>query len=455
MSGRRHRDDDWDDDARRGPSDDRRDGDYGAADRGRRGFRDPGTSDRGPGDRGPGDPGVSGRGMSDRRAGDWGGRDRGMSDRGAEDYDFADWFVDGGKRRGGAPGGSAPGGSALGGSARGGVAQGGSGPGGGYRGPGYAGQGSGDSGRGQSRPDRGGYGESGYGEYRQGRDYQQPDQDRGFRDATRYDDYGSGNAARYNDATSRHEAAPEFTPAVSASPAGGGSASGRPYGRLSIFTLLDDRVSEFDQLAERAAEGVRSLEPDTLVYVIHVVPKAPMQRIIYEIYRDRAAFEAHERQPHIQQFAADSKSCVLATNIIDLRLKYAKVAPLGGGAQVAQAASGQASLPGPAPRRPRELESGSRAGSDGRHAGAGTVRYSGPGDGGYSDFGSGRHSAAGSARYANGDARYADADARYADAENGWFSEQGNGIRRPGQEDGKPGGERGQPRNPGRRRGGK
>ena len=103
----------------------------------------------------------------------------------------------------------------------------------------------------------------------------------------------------------------------------------RPYGRLSIYTLHDDKTREFDRLAERAAEGVRTAEPDTLVYVIHVVPKAPMQRIIYEIYRDRAAFLSHERQPHIRQFAADRASCVLATNIIDLRLKYAKVASLG------------------------------------------------------------------------------------------------------------------------------
>ena len=58
-----------------------------------------------------------------------------------------------------------------------------------------------------------------------------------------------------------------------------------------------------------------------------------MQRIIYEIYRDRAAFLTHERQPHIRQFAADRASCVLATNIIDLRLKYAKVAALGSAAE--------------------------------------------------------------------------------------------------------------------------
>jgi quinol monooxygenase YgiN len=101
-----------------------------------------------------------------------------------------------------------------------------------------------------------------------------------------------------------------------------------PYGRILIFTLLDDRVADFDRLAEQTAEEIRTGEPDTLVYVIHLVPNAPMQRIFYEIYRDRAAFDRHESQPYMQRFVAERRSCVLATNVIELRLKYAKVAPL-------------------------------------------------------------------------------------------------------------------------------
>jgi quinol monooxygenase YgiN len=122
-------------------------------------------------------------------------------------------------------------------------------------------------------------------------------------------------------------AAGEFGALASAagSPA---AAPARPYGRILIFTLLDDRVADFDRLAEETAEQVRTGEPDTLVYVIHLVPNAPMQRIFYEIYRDRAAFDSHESQPYMQRFVAERRSCVLATNVIELRLKYAKVAPL-------------------------------------------------------------------------------------------------------------------------------
>jgi quinol monooxygenase YgiN len=128
--------------------------------------------------------------------------------------------------------------------------------------------------------------------------------------------------------------------------------SARPYGRILIFTLLDDRVADFDRLAEEAAEYVRTGEPDTLVYVIHLVPNAPLQRIFYEIYRDRAAFDSHESQPYMQRFVAERRTCVLATNVIELRLKYAKVAPLPGpqppGPPVPQRAR---PLPPPRPQR--------------------------------------------------------------------------------------------------------
>jgi quinol monooxygenase YgiN len=107
----------------------------------------------------------------------------------------------------------------------------------------------------------------------------------------------------------------------------GGSRS-RPYGRIQIFTLLDDKAADFDRLAEQTAEEVRIGEPDTLVYVIHLVPNAPMQRIFYEIYRDRAAFDSHENKSYTKRFVAERRGYVLATNVIELRLKYAKVAPL-------------------------------------------------------------------------------------------------------------------------------
>jgi quinol monooxygenase YgiN len=113
----------------------------------------------------------------------------------------------------------------------------------------------------------------------------------------------------------------------------------RLYGQIAIYTLLDGRVDDFDALAERVVEQVKSAEPGTLVYVMHAVPSAPMQRILYQVYRDGAAFDEHARQPYVQRFEEERKPCVLATNVIELGVRHAKFAA---------AIPGQRPLPGEA-----------------------------------------------------------------------------------------------------------
>jgi quinol monooxygenase YgiN len=102
----------------------------------------------------------------------------------------------------------------------------------------------------------------------------------------------------------------------------------RLYGQIAIYTLLDETAEDFERLASEVVEQVKSREPDTLVYVMHGVPAAPMQRILYAIYRDEAAFDRHERQPYIRQFEEEREPYVLATNVIELGVRHAKFMPL-------------------------------------------------------------------------------------------------------------------------------
>jgi quinol monooxygenase YgiN len=99
-------------------------------------------------------------------------------------------------------------------------------------------------------------------------------------------------------------------------------------------------------------EKVKALEPDTLAYIVHGVPSAPMQRILYEVYRDEAAFEEHGRQPYIQEFEEERKPYILATNVIELGVRQAKLSPLGGPAGP-PAPAGHRAQPG-APGRPSQ-----------------------------------------------------------------------------------------------------
>ncbi len=116
--------------------------------------------------------------------------------------------------------------------------------------------------------------------------------------------------------------------AQAAAPAAGREPKPPLFGQIAIYTLLEERVDDFDRLTRQVVKQVRSQEPDTLVYIVHAVPSAPMQRILYEVYRDRAACEVHKRQPYTIAFEADRRPYVLATNIIELGLQQAKVSPL-------------------------------------------------------------------------------------------------------------------------------
>lgn len=122
------------------------------------------------------------------------------------------------------------------------------------------------------------------------------------------------------------------------------------YGQIAIYTLLDGRVDDFDLLAQHVVEQVKASEPGTMVYVMHGVPSAPMQRILYEVYQDEAAYEEHMRQPYVQQFEEERKPCVLATNVIELGVMQAMFSP--GITTPPMAAAPMAPSPGAVAQRP-------------------------------------------------------------------------------------------------------
>src|SRR6266516_3914867 len=138
-----------------------------------------------------------------------------------------------------------------------------------------------------------------------------------------------------------------FTPAPRRSDGQAEEETARLYGQIAIYTLIDGQAEEFDRLAQAVVEKVKALEPDTLAYIVHGVPSAPMQRILYEVYRDEAAFTEHGHQPYIQDFEEERKPYVLATNVIELGVRQAKLSPLGGQPASAPAPPGPPGRTGP------------------------------------------------------------------------------------------------------------
>ena len=160
----------------------------------------------------------------------------------------------------------------------------------------------------------------------------------------------------------------------------------RLFGQIAIYTLLEDRVDAFDDLTAEVVELVSTREPDTLVYIVHAVPSAPMQRILYEVYRDREAYEEHRRQPYIAKFEVDRRPYVLATNVIELGLQRAKVSPRRSAADLLSGPPG-----GAPPAAPGGAAPGGAHGAGAPRSAAGPGRRAaGPG-GGTASLGHGSH----------------------------------------------------------------
>ena len=97
-----------------------------------------------------------------------------------------------------------------------------------------------------------------------------------------------------------------------------------PFALVVRFTVRPGAEEQFDQLVADTAEGIRASEPGTLVYACHHVDGEPRQRIFYELYRDRAAFDAHEQSPHTRRFLAEREPLLEVTGVDFLSLADGK-----------------------------------------------------------------------------------------------------------------------------------
>jgi quinol monooxygenase YgiN len=74
------------------------------------------------------------------------------------------------------------------------------------------------------------------------------------------------------------------------------------FGLVVRFNLKAGTGEPFDALTRDVVAVIKQAEPGTLIYACHAVEGDTDARIFYELYRDRAAFEEHERQEHVNRF---------------------------------------------------------------------------------------------------------------------------------------------------------
>jgi quinol monooxygenase YgiN len=97
------------------------------------------------------------------------------------------------------------------------------------------------------------------------------------------------------------------------------------FGLMVRFTCKNETsAAAFDQLVSETIEAIRQHEPATIVYTSHRVDGRPLQRIFYELYRDRAAFDAHEQTEHTRRFLAAREPLLDSVEVDWLELQSGK-----------------------------------------------------------------------------------------------------------------------------------
>jgi quinol monooxygenase YgiN len=100
---------------------------------------------------------------------------------------------------------------------------------------------------------------------------------------------------------------------------------GSMFGLSVRFTCLDaESAAGFDRLVAETVPEIRKHEPGTIIYAVHTMKGEPLQRIFYELYRDRAAFDAHEEQSHTRRFLAEREQYLASHKVDWLTLQTGK-----------------------------------------------------------------------------------------------------------------------------------
>lgn len=98
---------------------------------------------------------------------------------------------------------------------------------------------------------------------------------------------------------------------------------------LIVTHVLEPGHEEaFDALVARTVAGIRDHEPGTLVYVSHTDDGDPLRRTFYELYTDRAAFEAHERHEHVRAFLDERPRHIRSVDVTFLDAVTGTAAPV-------------------------------------------------------------------------------------------------------------------------------
>lgn len=84
------------------------------------------------------------------------------------------------------------------------------------------------------------------------------------------------------------------------------------------FSLNDGALKQFMPLMLANAKASLDKEPGCERFDVLQKPAQPNEIVLYEIYRDRAAFDAHLASAHFKEFSAATAALIGSKRIVEL-----------------------------------------------------------------------------------------------------------------------------------------
>ena len=86
------------------------------------------------------------------------------------------------------------------------------------------------------------------------------------------------------------------------------------------FTLKPGALAAFRKLIDKNAQDSCAHEPGCQRFDVLVPIETGDKIFLYEIYDNRAAFDAHLKTPHFDMFNRESEALVLTKNVVQYKL---------------------------------------------------------------------------------------------------------------------------------------
>ncbi|AXV81653.1 putative quinol monooxygenase [Ralstonia solanacearum] len=93
-----------------------------------------------------------------------------------------------------------------------------------------------------------------------------------------------------------------------------------PYVRIAQLDVDPQRLEEFKAVAQESVSASMHAEPGVFAMYAVALKENPYRFMVFEMYKDEAAYNAHRETPHFRKFFESTQDMVTSRTFLDVDL---------------------------------------------------------------------------------------------------------------------------------------